>query len=53
MSNPHICPVCGKGKGGTNHAACSKILQAQHQAKRPAPKRLVANHINYLTRTGS
>lgn len=55
MPNPHICPICGKGKGGANHATCSKVLQAQHLAskKKSVPKRLVKNHIDYLTNTGT
>lgn len=55
MPNPHICEICGKGKGGASHRACSKALQAQHlaqQKRRAAPKKLVANHIDYLTKTG-
>lgn len=52
MPNPHFCPICGKGKGGTSHAACSKILQVQHAGRRrPAPKKLASNHINYLSKT--
>lgn len=55
MPNPHICEICGKGKGGANHRECSKVLQAQHlDAKRRASrKKLEPAHQNFLTKIGT
>lgn len=55
MSNPHLCPICGKGKGGASHKACSKVLQAQHldAKRRAARKTLAPAHQNFLTKIGT
>lgn len=36
---PYFCAVCGKPKNGVHHAACSRKLQQQNQAKNDATKR--------------
>lgn len=30
LTPSHTCDICGKAKGGPNHATCSKTMQAQH-----------------------
>lgn len=48
------CPVCGerRGRGGKNHAQCSKQLKLQHERERgktrKAPKKLRDSCIEYL-----
>lgn len=57
--SPHICEVCGKGKGGANHRECARLLQQKYAALRKAAPRkrrqplLGENHIDYLTKTGN
>jgi len=44
------CPICGIKKGRQfNHAACSKILQAQYNVKTRAPKKLRESAMRYLS----
>jgi len=51
LNSAHICPICGKGKGGNIHKQCSATLQKQHLAKkRKVPKHLNEKHFDFLTK---